>query len=925
MVGQAFSFNGINSYVEVPDSTALRLTNELTIEFWVKRQQLVTEDYLVNKGGDWTDGQLNYGVTIPGANFSAASNSLSFNFAGGTRHSSVIADFNWHHCAIVARNGDVDPTFYIDGVQQPVVLREGAGTLNLYDSTNPLQIGAQVGSPSYFSTALLDELSLYNRALSSNEIAAIYDAGSAGKCAPMAPSVPVIGSFSPLSGTNGTVVTISGTNFGVNPTDNVVYFGAVTATVLSASLTNLVVTVPVGATYAPITETVNGLVAYSGQLFEPTFPGNGAGISATSFGPRLDLPSGNGPIKVVIADLDGDGKPDLIVANDYNNTISLYRNISTNGTLTTNSFAPRVDLATPPGQYSPYGLVVADVDGDGKPDIIVSDNNNSIVSVYRNTCTPGNISSNLFATRVDFATGNLPQGVEVRDIDGDGRPDILVANTGDGTVSILRNTGTVGSLTTNSFAPRIDIITGSGCDSVVVGDLDGDGKPDVVTANSGSGTLTLLHNTSSPGSISFDPKADIAVMSGLVQMAIGDLDGDGKPDLAVTSYLPSTLSVLRNISTVGSLTTNSFAPRVDYPLGGRGHSPIMADLNGDGKPDLAVVTELSSLLSIFQNNSTPGSFTNSSLAPRVDFATGWNAWGVAAGDLDGDGRPDIIFCNSYDNTISIYQNQSPFSGPPAIASEPANQTAVEGSNVVLSVIAYGNVPLAFQWSFNGTTLSGATNSSLTLTNLHPNQTGNYQVIITNSYGAVTSSIATVTVVSQTILAYNYSGNEKVTTAGVEAAYNYSGQLFFIPASTNGTFVGWGNIYGKKQYWVSPFSGYLLITIPGNTNHVYTVLGEAGQEIDADGFPHLWAYLHHGLNAPLAVGTKQTFSFPDIFVCNETHVYPDSKTSNMVLTEADSTYTFAAATTQTANNKGQTMADLVNTLINKLVKQGYQEQ
>jgi glucuronoarabinoxylan endo-1,4-beta-xylanase len=182
-VGQAFSFNG-SSYVQVPDAPALELTNVLTIEFWVRREQFATEDYLVNKGGDWTYGTLNYGVTIPGANFPPAPNSLTFNFANGTRHSGSITDFNWHHCAVVARNGDVDPTFYIDGVQQPVVLREGAGTLNLYPASQPLQIGAQVDPISgydYYSKVLLDELSIYNRALSASEIQAIYNAGSAGK------------------------------------------------------------------------------------------------------------------------------------------------------------------------------------------------------------------------------------------------------------------------------------------------------------------------------------------------------------------------------------------------------------------------------------------------------------------------------------------------------------------------------------------------------------------------------------------------------------------------------------------------------------------------------------------------------------------------------------------------------------------------
>ena len=182
-VGQAFRFNGTNSYVEVPDSPALRLPNQLTIEFWVKRQQGDwPAEYLLNKGGDWTRGGLNYGAGIdhPGLN-----NRLSFFFAGGTRGAGSITDLSWHHCAIVARQGDVDPTFYLDGVVQPVMHREGASTINLYPSTEPLYIGAQVDPISgwyYYSKAIVDELSIYNRALAAAEIQAIYNAGSSGKC-----------------------------------------------------------------------------------------------------------------------------------------------------------------------------------------------------------------------------------------------------------------------------------------------------------------------------------------------------------------------------------------------------------------------------------------------------------------------------------------------------------------------------------------------------------------------------------------------------------------------------------------------------------------------------------------------------------------------------------------------------------------------
>ena len=196
-MGQAFIFNGTNSYVEVPDSPALRLTKELTIEFWVKRQQVDwPTDYFINKGGDWTRGALNYGVAIAGPRYA---NHLAFMFAGGTRHSTSIADLNWHHIAVVARQGDTDPSFYVDGVPQPVTVREGASTINLYPSTEPLRIGAQIDPAwNYYSKAIVDEMSIYSRALSAGEIESIYNAGSAGKGG-LAPSVHNVQPSAPLA------------------------------------------------------------------------------------------------------------------------------------------------------------------------------------------------------------------------------------------------------------------------------------------------------------------------------------------------------------------------------------------------------------------------------------------------------------------------------------------------------------------------------------------------------------------------------------------------------------------------------------------------------------------------------------------------------------------------------------------------------
>jgi len=263
--------------------------------------------------------------------------------------------------------------------------------------------------------------------------------------------------------------------------------------------------------------------------------------------------------------------------------------------------------------------------------------------------------------------------------------------------------------------------------------------------------------------------------------------------------------------------------------------------------------------------------------------------------------------------------------PPVITVPPLNQTTVEGSNVFLSVGAGGTGPFSYQWSFNGTKISGATNATLTLSNLHPSQSGSYAVTITTPYGTITSSGAIVTVIAQNILVYKYCGTERITTSGQAFGYVYFGQMFFIPDTTNGTFVGWGTIKGEKQYWVNSLSDYLWITIPGVANQTFTVLGRAGQGIDADGRPNIWSYLHKGQNEQLTIANKKYFSFPDIFLCEATHVYPDQQNGNLVLSESSSTYTFAPQNTQAANNNGQTLTDLINALTSTLAKQGYQKQ
>ena len=163
---------------------------------------------------------------------------------------------------------------------------------------------------------------------------------------------PTITSFTPTSGPVGTTVTITGKNFNTTASNNVVYFGAVKATVTSASSTSLTVTVPVGATYQSIivTDLTTGLTAYSAKPFIVTYTGGGY-ISSSIFATKVDFTTGV-PRLLAIGDLDGDGKPDLVEGNWGGNAVTVFRNTSSIGSITSSSFASKVDFATGNGPWA---------------------------------------------------------------------------------------------------------------------------------------------------------------------------------------------------------------------------------------------------------------------------------------------------------------------------------------------------------------------------------------------------------------------------------------------------------------------------------------------------------------------------------------------------------------------------------------------
>lgn len=218
---------------------------------------------------------------------------------------------------------------------------------------------------------------------------------------------PAISAFSPVSGPIGTVVTITGANFGAAPSNNIVFVGGVKANVTSATTSLLTVTVPAGAMFQPIIVTTNGLTAYSKNPFIVTFAGAAPQFTARSFDYTARVDSVDASIettKHAIGDFDDDKKIDVVTVDRSNNKLSIYRNTTTGGVIT---FAPKTDYPT--GNY-PRAVTVADIDGDGKPDVIVSNINDNSVSIFKNTTVSGIIS---FAPKIDFPTEQDPVGISV--------------------------------------------------------------------------------------------------------------------------------------------------------------------------------------------------------------------------------------------------------------------------------------------------------------------------------------------------------------------------------------------------------------------------------------------------------------------------------------------------------------------------------
>ena len=464
-----------------------------------------------------------------------------------------------------------------------------------------------------------------------------------------APPAPTVTSISPKSGSVGSSVTITGTGFNTTSSNNIVTFDGVRATIISATSTQIVVTVPYGTTGNSIIRILNTAtgIQTAKDRFVTEFHNAGFGNSSytsnaffsyigfsgsTTWQTTQDLKS-----IVLCSDFNADGFPDYASIGNNSTTIKVFENQTANAgdVISSSTFGSGISLTV---SSNPRAIYAADINSDGLEDLVVL--NGTSIDCFINTSSNGTMS---FASKQTITVSNGVYRVRFVDYDQDGMLDMFTANSN--AIYYLRNTSLLAN-SSISFTLATTTTAPSNLYDFDIADYNSDSYFDIISTFS-SGYAISLGSSSGFGSFT---STSLSFSNGYGHILSLDFDKDGDIDIVIKNN-STTLLALKNLGAA------SFSASTATIGNSTGHFKglITANFNGDSFGDVSGANANSStLLDIFTNTSTTGnlSFANST-APYSTY----NPMGLYSADLNGDGRPDFIHPGYYNSNFYVLQNR----------------------------------------------------------------------------------------------------------------------------------------------------------------------------------------------------------------------------------------------------------------------------
>jgi hypothetical protein len=372
---------------------------------------------------------------------------------------------------------------------------------------------------------------------------------------------------------------------------------------------------------------------------------------------------------IAVGDIDANGLPDILglVSTDFGGRPT-QGYVSTRLQTSAGAFAMPVRFGVGLG---PANLVLADVNGDGHPDLVVANAEDQTVSVrLADPAHPG-----FFLPAIVIPTpGRTPLDVAAGDLNGDGLPDLVVAAPSAPSLTqapvpapsllvFLQNPLVSPGSTTISFGAPFSLPVGGDPQAVTVADLDGNGHLDIAVATTANTVSVLLNPVFSP---TFLAQSAIDYPTGVQPVALKavDLNGDGRLDLLTANYGASLTPGTQGLSVLIQGAPGTFQAPVHYTTGYRATALAVGDLNGDGKLDVIVTNsglpgDPGSVSVLLQNLATPGV-----LLSAVNYPGVYGPMGVAIADMNGDGRPDLVLADG-DIVVRLNSATTPGTfGPP---------------------------------------------------------------------------------------------------------------------------------------------------------------------------------------------------------------------------------------------------------------------